>query len=480
MYVILAGLQITVIILSQARAAAIAALAGVLIFLWLQYAPNWSRPRRWLSILSTGVVGVSTLLFIGRWAIASGGSIAARWTIWNASLKLLWLRLWLGYGADTVELYFPSVYPPQLVYYQGRGVVVDRAHNWLLDWSLSYGLVATFVLIAVIGFILQAGWQQLVTSPTPSHQRLEPHWIAACMAGVGAQLVGNLFLFEVASTAVVFWLLLAIIVSAAVQETEPQIIGKRPFWQQATGISITLLIVGWLIWFGSVRPLLADRHSWLGTHALNEGNPSAALEEYKAAVQYQPQRNAYQVAFALTAAHLGDFEQAEQSLKQAIRYRPNDYILYTHLAAVYGTQAVANASPQKLQLAYNAYEKALAFAPTIGLTYQQYADLALRSGDETMAVKQAQKAVNLDATDGIAFGILGWAQLYSGNLLAAQNAFEQALTWQPDSADFHLGLATVYFQQNRFDAAKEMVKQSLIRDPTYAPALTLQLQLQDK
>ncbi len=52
---------------------------------------------------------------------------------------------------------------------------------------------------------------------------------------------------------------------------------------------------------------------------------------------------------------------------------------------------------------------------------------------------QAQRAVDLDATDGIAFGILGWAQLQNGNLAAAQGAFEQAVKWQPDSADFSPG-----------------------------------------
>ena len=118
-------------------------------------------------------------------------------------------------------------------------------------------------------------------------------------------------------------------------------------------------------------------------------------------------------------------------------------------------------------------------APTIALTYQQYADLALRSGDGATALAQAQRAVDLDATDGIAFGILGWAQLQAGNLAAAQDAFTQAVKWQPDSPDFYLGLATVYFQQGRFDAARQAVTHSLIRDPAYAPALTLQLQLQE-
>ncbi len=189
-------------------------------------------------------------------------------------------------------------------------------------------------------------------------------------------------------------------------------------------------------------------------------------------------RAAYHAALGLTAAQLGSFEQAEEAMREAIALRPTDPVLYTQLAAIYAQEAVEN--PENNKWPMRLMNKQLLLAPTIALTYQQYADLALRSGDGETALTQAQRAVDLDATDGIAFGILGWAQLQGGNLQAAQSAFEQAVKWQPDSADFHLGLATVYFQQGRFDAARQAVQRSLSLDPTYAPALTLQLQLQER
>ncbi|MCZ7673561.1 MAG: hypothetical protein M5U34_43795 [Chloroflexi bacterium] len=175
---------------------------------------------------------------------------------------MLWPRLWLGYGADTLELYFPSVYPPPLVYYQGRGVVVDRAHNWLLDGSLNYGVVATLIFGALVILILMAGWRYIAIPANAGQQSLETGWVAAGMAAVCAQLVGNLFLFEVAATAVLFWLLLAIITAAThekmLAETHPHPAGKAV-------IVGGVFLVGGLIWLGSVGPLLADFHSWQGT-----------------------------------------------------------------------------------------------------------------------------------------------------------------------------------------------------------------------
>lgn len=481
----LCGLELIIIGLTQARAAWIAALVGIGLYVWLHFAPGWSRRVRWSTALG-GIVGIATLLLlILQRGIANGGSIAARWTIWQASTHLLWPRLWLGYGADTLELIFPSVYPPQLVYYQGRGIVVDRAHNWLLDWSLNYGVVATLIFIALVIIILRAGWQQLKISqnantPLSAEESLAQPWLAACMAGIGAQLVGNLFLFEVAATAVVFWLLLAIVLATTMQDNVLTKSLSLPFWLQNTIIVSAILVAGWIILQGSLHPLLADVHSWRGTQALNRGNPLTALNEYETAVQYQPHRATYHTAVALTAVQLSQFMQAEAAMNEAITLRPTDPVLYTQLAAIYAHQAFEAEAPEKITLAYDAYERAIALSPTTALTYQQVADLALRSGDWQRALALAQRAVDLDATDGISFGILGWAQLQVGNFTAAQSAFEQAVKWQPDSADFHLGLATTYFQQGQFTKAKRAVEDSLARDPAYTPTLTLQLQLQDK
>lgn len=479
----LVALALVVIALSQARAAWLAAVVGIGVLFWLRAAPRWPSHVRWSSAVGGAVALGAALLLILLRGIASGGSIAARWTIWQASLRLLWPRLWLGYGADTLELHFPAVYPPQLVYYQGRGVVVDRAHNWLLDWSLNFGIVATLILIGIVYLVLRLGWQQLTrttnaNAPVGAEQPVDPGWLAACMASVCAQLVGNLFLFEVAATAVAFWLLLGVVAAATVGPERR--IRSSPV-SHGTGMAlmvIGVLIVGWGVWQGNARPLLADVHSWRGTQALRQGNHAAALAEYSRAVEEQPQRAAYHVAAALTAAQLGDYVQANRMMLAAISLRPTDPGLYTHLAAIYAREA--HESSKKIDSAYEAYEQAIALAPTIALTYRQYADLALRSGDPARALVQAQRAIDLDATDGVAYAIAGWVQLQHGDLNAAQHAFTHAVKWQPDSADFHLGLATVYLQQGNVDAARQAVQHSLTIDPAYEPSLTFQVQLQQR
>jgi Tfp pilus assembly protein PilF len=478
---VLGALQALVIIFTQARAAWIATIAGIFLLFWLQYAPHWSKREQ----RTTATIGIATLMgglyFLLQQGIQTGGSIAARWTIWQASLRLLWQKPWLGFGADTLELYFPSVYPPQLVYYQGRGVVVDRAHNWLLDWSLNYGIVATIFLVALIAAILHHSWQQLTTNqnnpaPPARDQSLETHWRMGCMAAISVQLVGNLFLFDVAATAMVFWLLLAILTAEIARQNPPTTSLPVPAHVRQGAMGLFLLLLASAVWVANVRPLLADAYSWRGTQALSHGNTAQALADYETAVAFQQRRAAYQVAVALTAADLGDFDLAEKAMAEAMALRPTDPVMLQEIAGIYTRQSTQN--PDKLTLAYQALDQALVLAPTIALTYQQYADLALRAGNMQMAQLRAQQATELDATDGISFGILGWTQVQAGDLVAAQKAFEQAVKWQPDSADFHLGLATVFFLQGDLDPARQAVAQSLSLDPNYMPALSLQSQLQ--
>ncbi len=486
-------LDLSVIALTHARAAWIAAVVGIGVFVWLSAAPRWPSRVRWLSALGgIATLGAALLLILQR-GIAGGGSIAARWTIWRASIDLLRPHLWLGYGADTLELFFPAVYPPQLVYSQGRGVVVDRAHNWLLDWSLNHGIVATLVLIALVGLIVHQGRQQPTAPeqfslPSFAEQRLGRHWVAACVASVCAMLVGNLFLFDVAATATLFWLLLSILAAAAgaaqsrtESNTQARTQAARsplpmPAWAGWSALGAGGVIVVWAAWQFNARPLLADVSSRRGTILLSQGNHAAALAQYAESVRYQPHRAAYHVAEALTAAELGDYERAEETMRAAIALRPNDPVLYTQLAAIHAAQA--NGAPERLDMAYDAYEAAISLGPTIALTFRHYADLALRSGDVALASNRAERAADLDESDGVSYGILGWARLEEHELLAAQRAFEQAVRWQPGSADFHLGLATVYKQLGRLDAARQSLQRSLAIDPAYAPSLSLQIELQ--
>jgi O-antigen ligase len=95
----------------------------------------------------------------------NAGSTAARLTIWRATLPLVIARPWLGYGPETMRPVFARVFPPQLVYYQGRHVTVDRAHNLWLDLGMSAGLAGIVAFGALLAGFGRMVWRGLRNVP---------------------------------------------------------------------------------------------------------------------------------------------------------------------------------------------------------------------------------------------------------------------------------------------------------------------------
>ena len=161
--------------------------------------------------MTAGALGLVGGLAAALWAGRAGGSPAARLTIWRVLLPLLAQRPLLGYGPDTLELVFPAVYPPELVYYQGRGILVDRAHNLLLDWAMTTGVMGVLAQSVLFASFFGLTWRAAQRTPDGRQRAL----LAGCLAAVGGAVVGNLVSFDVTATATATVLLLALGVGLA-------------------------------------------------------------------------------------------------------------------------------------------------------------------------------------------------------------------------------------------------------------------------
>ena len=210
---VLLGGEVVLIGLTRARSAWLAAGVALALFggVWF-----WSRLRArgriWqVAVVAAGAMGLVGGLAAALWAGRAGGSAAARLTIWRVLLPLLAQRPLLGYGPDTLELVFPAVFPPELVYYQGRGILVDRAHNLLLDWAMTTGLIGVLAQSVFFALFFGLTWRAAQRTPDGRQRAL----LAGCLAAVGGAVVGNLASFDVTATATATVLLLALGVGLA-------------------------------------------------------------------------------------------------------------------------------------------------------------------------------------------------------------------------------------------------------------------------
>ncbi|MGC9396542.1 MAG: O-antigen ligase family protein [Anaerolineae bacterium] len=479
--------ELAIIGLTMARGAWLAAIMalGTLALLWF-----WPRlPRSWRRVAFiiglTGLVGgLSVTLWLGR----QDGSEAARLTIWQATLELIARRPLLGHGPDALGLVFPRVYPPQLVYYQGRGLAVDRAHNLFLDWTVTTGLLGLLAGLTLVAAFFRAGWRAAQAAVDPQRRLL----LIACLAAVAGNLAGNLVSFDVTATATATWLLLALLsslveggrwISGEVEvppASEQHPAPGRAHWLRWLPAGLVLAGVGWTVVQFNVRPLAADVAAQTAARRSESGNWPGAIEALEQAVRLWPVEPVHHRALswaylqrALNQGPLSWLEQAEAELLAARELRPGDYRVWAALGELYGLWG-NRWEPAKLPLAHDAYRRATTLAPNYAILYTAWGIVDLEGNRFAAAADRVHQAVNMDATDGYAYTHLGDAELALGQVEAARAAYQQAVRWEPELLPAYVGLATSSWRLGQRGAAEAALRRAAQIDPNHPAIRALQ------
>ncbi len=92
------------------------------------------------------------------------GTLVQRWIVWQATWALLLrhpVQALLGFGADTLGVFFPQVYPPVLIGYEPdlQAHVYDRAHTLVLDLWVQFGVLGGLALLATLVAVYR-GWRR--------------------------------------------------------------------------------------------------------------------------------------------------------------------------------------------------------------------------------------------------------------------------------------------------------------------------------
>lgn len=500
---LLAG-ELVVLALTQARGAwlSLAAAAGLwaLVMAWARMAPRLRRGthlRRWLA-LAGGVAGVGAAAALvaafATSAVNAQGSTAARLTIWRATLRLIAERPLLGHGPEALGLLFPRVAPPELVYYEGRGVLIDRAHNFLLDTAVATGLAGVLALGALLALFFVLAWRAAARTEDTRTRAL----LAACLAAVGGNLVGNLVSFDVTATATTTALLMALAVALARLENPaartvaaPVAVTGAPVArpiQRGARAALALLVVAGLgaaVLHANVRPTLADAAALSADRLAAAGKWEAAIAAAERAVALAPWEPAYRRM--LSWAHLQavvqgggapavGLPQAEGALLAARDLRPLDAQTWAALGELYGKWA-NGWDPGQLPLANAAYERAVALAPNSAMVQTAWGMVDLEGARFPEAAAHFRRAVDLDATDGRAWAHLGEAELAQGRAAEALPAFREAVHWEPELAAAHAGLAWALWLQGERSAAEAALTRALALDAANPSALALHREL---
>ena len=120
------------------------------------------------------------------------------------------------------------------------------------------------------------------------------------------------------------------------------------------------------------------------------------------------------------------------------------------------------------------FEAALAKFPDYRRAQKNLAFALVREGDYKNAIKPLTRTISLGGADGKVFGLLGFAFMSEGRNVSAEGAYQQALVFEPDNADFKLGLVKSAVASANYDRALALLDELIRQFPERDNLWTLQ------
>jgi serine/threonine protein kinase/tetratricopeptide (TPR) repeat protein len=199
-------------------------------------------------------------------------------------------------------------------------------------------------------------------------------------------------------------------------------------------------------------------------------NMKFAAEHFEQAVALKP--NAIDAYFQLgmTYHELGLFDKAIASFKHALQYSPNDSAIYYQLGFV--------AMDQFYDREAEAYFlEGLKINPDHVLILLALGRLYIRTNQSSAAISVLRQVTQRDPAMWEGWYELGRAHMKAKEWKLALSALEQARQWNFEEAEIYSAMANCYLKTNKKAEARQMVRESLQRDPNNIEANRLQKQL---
>lgn len=479
-YLVLAGLQLACIVLTQSRGP----LAGLLAMLFV-FPLIWAWRRRLRRALYAVIglfvlVGIFLAIFnlpntplignlvtsspqgeafverieplkripylgrLGKMFDAESGTGRVRILIWfgdeigTGSVGLIThhpLRTLIGYGPETMHVAYNPYYPPELAHVEKRNASPDRAHDAIIDELVTLGALGLAAYFFYFASFFVLAWRLIVKAPDAENQLLA---VALFSLGV-AHFVETIFGIPIVSTRMYLWMAIGITVALTampvfqeerLEDEEEESVSKsrssrsrrRSRRARRAASSIPTL------WQGAFALIFIG--AFILVYRVNI-KPMVADINFWKAKQLEAQATAYQqqaakisdenvVSQALATAERLSGESLE-SLQQAVYLQPYEDFFYLSLAQTYLARSRNASNAQEQQAFYRSTEEAIVRARDLSpLNTDHYRNLSALFLNWFGQSRQPEYLVR-----AIAYG-------------------EQAISLTRNNADLHNRLAQAY------------------------------------
>ncbi len=217
--------------------------------------------------------------------------------------------------------------------------------------------------------------------------------------------------------------------------------------------------------YPSREPTTADDYYKVGLAYLFRSAPQAAAEQFRKALELNPNHVDSLMGLAITTAQMGDREAALEHAKKALKIEPNNAKVYNTVGAL----SSANARSLKdLDEAEASFRKALSLDPNLVPSRMNLARLYISMGKPESAIKEYEAAIKLQPEKLLAHAELARAYLYAGSLDKATEEAEKTVELSPNNPVSRATLGTMYARKGQLDKALGEFQGAIELEPTYA------------
>jgi len=387
------------------------------------------------------------------------GSNAIRFKYWQASYQAIldapWYRKLFGFGPDAQSGVFVGQYQPDWGYYERINSFPDRAHNFILDNLLQFGLVGLLLSFFIIFVCLKSLIKKLLRT------KGQDYWFGlALLSSILAYGINNLFSFSLTTMSMLWWLILGL--AWLYGNDYPDFHWKKiNFFQKPSRFIIFFAITGLsiVLFFGfDIRPLVADYYYMKAKRAEAISDCRGALDNMEKVMEWYPTSHFYSRIYLFHAANCfsavdsqsGKQQIVNNMVDQAEALLSKDKQFYTLIDLAHAYSILGYYANEKYFInAEEYYKQMIRINPYITIGYQDYGRMKLWQGKSLEARKIFEQGI-------AATPALDKAPMQTGHLtaIAKQLAYFNDL----------MGLS--YYNDKDFVKAAEYYKKAIDIDPT--------------
>lgn len=354
------ALGVTAVVTSQTRGAWLGLLVAVVL--------GWSSLRGRVASAALGLAAVVFALAVLVAALPLGPQLLAsfddqhssttgRLDEWRVAAQVVADHPVLGVGPEGYRLVATEHLDAAYSDRYGREVVVDRAHNGVLDIAVIGGIPAGVLYVALLGLVAVRLWRA----------RRGSALVAGAAIGSLAYGVQQLVLFPLAEIDPLAWLLVGMALvptgdSSSAGSTSPSPSGsirseRRGRWSVAVGVVLGVLAVATVV--AGAFDVASDREMAAAGDALAAGRPRDALAAADRATTWRPDSiDAWYLAARVAVAgdSLVDVDIALDRVESGLWWSPTDPALLDLREQLLVERALRSGSAIDVQLAHAAID----------------------------------------------------------------------------------------------------------------------------